>query len=116
ELEQVALRLGDDDRRDLRPRERLLDALGARGADDDRRPLRVRLLQAGRVGDVVEDERTVQVQLALHRDLRNAAAGGPEPALPHTVMVSPGDISTTSTSVSCRSSSGVPARIGNVPQ
>ena len=63
----------------------------------------------------VEHERAFEVELALERDLRHAAAGGSEPALSHSSTVSPGCTSSTCAGVSWRSFSGVPTRIGNVP-
>jgi hypothetical protein len=73
-------------------------------------------VQSHLVGDVLEHERALDVQLALHRDLGDAAAGCTEPALPHSVRVSPGSIACTSTPLACCFNwSGVPERSGNVP-
>ena len=60
-------------------------------------PSCVRCASRRRVGDVVEDECAVEVDLAFDGDLRHAAPGRAEPALPHTVIVSPGLMSTIST-------------------
>ena len=83
-------------------------------ADDDRPPL-VEGLPERAVVELVEDQRPVCVELAVDRDLRDRPAGRAEPALSQTSTVSPGSITSSSTSVSFASSSGLPVRSGNVP-
>src|SRR5436190_758915 len=81
ELEQVSA-IGRDERAgDLRPRKRASDRLRVPRSHDDGSTLVVRRAQHVVVGDVVEDERAFDVELALDRQLRHAAAGGSEPAL-----------------------------------
>ena len=68
------------------------------------------------VGDVVEDERPVDVKLTFDGDLGNAAASRAEPALSHSVIDPPGSISSTvAFGASSLSSAGVPLRTGKVP-
>ena len=68
------------------------------------------------VRDVVEHERALDVERPLERALGHAPPGCAEPALPHSSTDPPGSGAITSTpGASSRSSSGVPARIGNVP-
>src|SRR5439155_1300538 len=88
--------------------ERRLDLFGGRGANDDRPPRLVSGVQFLGARDRVQDERIVQVELALDGDLRHAAAGRSEPALPHSSSDPPGSRTTISTScTSAFSSSGV---------
>src|SRR5438094_742627 len=116
EVEELTPRFGDEDGGDLGAGEGCLDLFGRLRADDDRPPLLVRGFEGGIVGDVVQHQRVVGLELALDRDLRDAAAGGSEPAFSQTVAVSPGSSASTSTpGACCRSSSGVPASSGNVP-
>src|SRR6266536_1751651 len=116
EVEELTPRLGNEDGGDLGAGEGSLDLFGRLRADNDRPPPLVRGLEGGIVGDVVQHQRVVGFELALDRDLRDAAAGGSEPALSQTVAVSPGSSASTSTpGACCRSSSGVPASSGNVP-
>ena len=86
------------------------------GANGNGRSVLVRHVQAGLVGNVLEDERTLDVQLSFHSDFRYPSPGCAEPALSHNVNVSPGWIACTSTPLAWRfSSSGVPGSSGNVP-
>src|SRR5256885_10514084 len=114
ELEQIAGSVGNDDGGHLGPPERGLDLLGGRCPDNDRRTGLKRLAKLLVVVDVVEDECLRDVELALDRDLRDAAPRCPEPALPHTVTDSPGWTRSIATSVdaSRSSSSGVPLGTG----
>ena len=73
-------------------RQRRLDLLGRGGAHDDGPARFVRLPQTILVGGIVEDERFVEVELPLDRDLRHAAARRSEPALPHSASDCPGSI------------------------
>src|SRR5438309_1020700 len=82
---KVAALRRDEHSRDLGTGERGLHALRGRSAHHDRRPVPVRDVHTGLVGDVVQDERIAQLELALDGDLRNAPARGPEPALSHSV-------------------------------
>ena len=52
------------------------------------------------VVEPVEHECAVEIDFALDRDLRHPAPRRPEPALPHTSMVWPGSMTSSSTSVS----------------
>jgi hypothetical protein len=70
------------------------------------------------IGDVVEDERAIEVGRPFENDLVDLAPGGAEPALAHqSVSVSPGAGERISTpgGASSRSWSGVPVRSPNVP-
>ena len=68
------------------------------------------------VVEIVEDERTREIERAFERELRYSPSRRSEPALPHSSIVSPGSGEITSTpGASSRSSAGVPARIGKVP-
>src|SRR5215211_884541 len=119
ELEQLTAIVADDDAGDLRPRERAQYLVGGRHADDDGRPRRVCLAEALDVVDRFHDQRLVErhVRIALDRDLRNAGAARPPPALPHSSMRAPGSASTISTPFArSRSACGVPVRSPNVPQ
>ena len=111
ELEQR--RIGDEGARHLRVGERVLHLVCVRGADDDRPAFLERGVRRRVPG--VEHERAVQVEVAFESDLGDALARRAEPSFSHTVIVSPGCMSTTSTSVSSRSSPGVPVSAGNVP-
>ena len=78
----------------------------------------MRLAERFLVADAVEDERVVELDATLDRDLGDPPAGRTEPALAHqTVTVSPGSGPRISQPVvrSRRHSSGVPVRSGNVP-
>src|SRR5439155_9880222 len=113
---QIASIRWDEDGRHLGARERGFDFLGSPRADRDGRAVLVSDMQSRLVGDVLEHECAVDVQLSLHRELGNAAAGGAEPAFSHSVSDSPGWIACTSTPLAyCSSSSGVPGSNGNVP-
>src|SRR5436190_12128586 len=117
ECQKLGSPFGDEDGRYLRPCQSPFDRFGRRCPHDDRTPGLVRLLERGLVRDVVQHERVVQVELSLDSNLRHAPAGGSEPALPQTVVVSPGSSAITSTPGACsRSSSGVPASSGKVPK
>src|SRR5262245_25721832 len=107
--------VGDERGRHLRPRQGGLHLLGGRGAHDYGPPLLVRQLQRV-VLDRVQHQGVVEVELAFEGDLRDPAAGGPEPALPHSSTVSPGCHCSTWALVSAASACGVPVKIGNVPQ
>ena len=67
------------------------------------------------VVEAIEHERAFEVEIACERDLRHAAAGRSEPALPHSSMLSPGAIASSFALVSFASSSGEPVKTGNVP-
>ena len=109
--------------------ERLEHAFGVASADDDGQSTPVGVLEASDVTGVAEDERRdlapaeadatvaddVEV-LAFDRDLGHAKPGRAEPPEPQRSIVSPGEGAKTSHDEACRrSSSGVPARRGNVP-
>src|SRR5262249_41905246 len=103
---------------DFRMGEGQLDLLGAAGADDDGPAGLVRPVQGICVRDVLEDERAADVELTLDRDLGHATPGGADPALSHSVTDPPGSTASICTPPGACffSSSGVPARSGNVPQ
>ena len=86
------------------------------GAHDDGGPIVVCFAQLG-VVELLEDEWLGrELDLSLEGELRHLLSSRAEPALPQTSIVSPGSGERISTSgASSRSSSGVPARIGNVP-
>src|SRR5947208_13094036 len=116
QLEQFALCFRYHDARDLGAGQCLLHAFRGFGADDDRPAPVVRFLQRSVVGNIVEHERVVELDLALDGDLRHPAAGGPKPALSQIAVVSPGSsVMTSMPGACCRSSSGVPASSGKVP-
>ena len=98
--------------------QRGLDSSRVRGAYDDRHAAIVRIAKARHVVHVVEDERFLERnrRISLDRDLGHLAARRAEPAFSQSWMVSPGAGAMTSTlGASFRSSSGVPAKSGNVP-
>ena len=99
-------------------RECRMHLLGRRAADDDGRSSMVCLVDRPDVGDVVEDQSTLEIHRSLEHDLRDLATGRPEPALAHQkAIVSPGSGARISTpgGASSRSASGVPVSRGNVP-
>src|SRR5712691_7108036 len=113
---QVAAIGRHERRRNLRMRERGLHGLRRGGSHDDRPPGPVCFVQCPLINDVVEHERLVEVELAVDRDLRDPSSRCTEPALPHSSIVPPGSTACTSTPLARRfSSSGDPARSGNVP-
>ena len=64
---------------------------------DHRYTFAMRLPQAFHVLDALEDERPLDVERALERQLGDAAAGGAEPPLSHSSIDSPGSGEITST-------------------
>src|SRR5207247_6493039 len=116
EVPETALLRRDEHTGDLWSFERSADGIGVRRPHDDGGPAVVRLLQPGRVGDAVEHERLVERKLVLplDHDLRHAAPGGAEPALPHKSTDSPGSGVRISTSLGTRrfNSSGRPTSTG----
>ena len=88
-----------------------MNLIGGGGADDDRRAGVVGRVDRVAVVDVVEDERSLEVERAFERDLRNLASGGAEPALAHQKESDPpgaGARISTPGGASSRSASGVP--------
>ena len=97
--------------------ERVEQRLRSRRAHDDRLAGTMRLAQDLGVADAVEDDRLLERQLALDRDLGHASARRTPPSLSHSAIVSPGSIMCTSTlGASSCSSCGVPRKTGNVPK
>ena len=83
----------------------------------DRLPERMREPQPVEVVHRVDEERVGDVDRPLERDRRHAPAGGAEPTLSHSTIVSPGPDTSSSTPAgsSGRNASGVPVRSGKVP-
>src|SRR5919204_3334054 len=119
EVEELAGALRHDDARHLRPAEGAQHLVGGTGTDDHGPAFVVRRPERLDVVDALEDERVLVHRnggISFDGDLRDAAPGGAEPALPHTVTVSPGSTACTLTwGASCCSSSGVPWSSGKVP-
>ena len=95
-------------------------ALRRVGAHDHRHARVERLPQRPEIRHAVDDERLVQRhrRIAFERELRDAAAAPPPPALPQIVTESPGSIISISTPAGASSFSfcGVPVSAGKVPQ